>query len=77
MGIDIFNGKKLEDSLPSSHNVDVPNVTRSEWTAIAVDAEGYLTLMDLSGNTRQDLTLPNETEDDEKVAERIRECLKG
>ena len=61
-GIDIFTGKKYEDSLPTSHNVEVPNIKRTPYTAIDVDADGYLTLMDKQGGTRQDLKLPDDTE---------------
>ena len=74
-GIDIFTGKKYEDSLPTSHNVEVPNIKRTPYTAIDVDADGYLTLMDKQGSTRQDLKLPDDTEDDQKLSERIREAL--
>ena len=74
-GIDIFNGKKYADSLPTSHNVEVPNIKRTPYTAIDVDADGYLTLMDKQGTTRQDLKLPDDTEDDQKLSERIREAL--
>ena len=74
-GIDIFTGKKYEDSLPTSHNVEVPNIKRTPYTAIDVDADGYLTLMDDKGTTRQDLKLPDDTEDDQKLSERIREAL--
>ena len=74
-GIDIFTGKKYEDSLPTSHNVEVPNIKRTPYTAIDVDADGYLTLMDKQGTTRQDLKLPDDTEDDQKLSERIREAL--
>ena len=75
VGIDIFTGRKYEDSLPTSHNVMVPNIKRTEWTVISYDADGYLTLMDLSGNTRQDLKCPDETPDDAKLTERIKACL--
>ena len=74
-GIDIFNGKKYEDSVPTSHTVNVPNIKRSAFTALDVDADGYLTLMDKQGNTRQDIRMPDETDDDKKLADRIREAL--
>ena len=74
-GIDIFTGRKYEDSLPTSHNVEVPNIKRSEWTAISYDQDGYLTLMDLQGNTRQDLKCPDDTDDDNKLSEKIKAAL--
>ena len=73
-GIDIFTGKKYETNVPTSHNVEVPNIKRSQYTMIDVDADGYLTLMDKQGATRQDLKLPDDTEDDQKLSERIREA---
>jgi len=54
VGIDIFTGKKLEDICPSTHNMDVPNVIRKEYTVISFD-DGYFCLMDDSGETREDL----------------------
>jgi translation initiation factor 5A len=31
VAMDIFTGKKLEDLCPSTHNVEVPNVTRVDY----------------------------------------------
>lgn len=32
VGVDIFDQKKHEDICPSTHNMDVPLVTRKEYT---------------------------------------------
>lgn len=56
-GIDIFTGDKNNGIQGSTHNMDVPNVTRVEYTLTDID-EGYLVLMDDSGDIKEDLTLP-------------------
>jgi len=55
VGIDIFDGKKYEDMSPSTHNMEVPNVNRKEYTLIDVTEEGFLSLMDDGGDVRDDL----------------------
>merc|ERR1711976_997869 len=72
-GIDIFTGKKYEDSVPTSHNVDCPNVTKTEYTVISID-DGYVTLMDDAGEMREDLKLP-ELEDLQEVCDKLRDAL--
>lgn len=54
-GIDIFDGKKYEDMSPSTHNMIVPVVSRQEYTVVNIEDDGYLTLMDENGETREDL----------------------
>nr|AGH70144.1 eukaryotic translation initiation factor 5A [Placozoa sp. H4] len=58
VGIDIFTQKKYEDICPSTHNMDVPNVKRKDFQLVSID-EGYLSLMDDSGEIRDDLRLPD------------------
>ena len=55
----IFNNKKLEDMIPSTHGTTVPIVTRTEYTLIDISDEDYVSLMDDDGNTREDLKLPD------------------
>jgi translation initiation factor eIF-5A len=62
-GIDIFTGKKQEDSCPTSHNIYVPNVKRTEYTLIDIADDGFLSLMDEDGGTKEDLKLPADEEE--------------
>jgi len=59
VGLDIFTGKKNEDICPSTHNMDVPIVKRTDLQLIDIDTDGFCTLMDDKGETRGDLKLPD------------------
>ncbi|ODN75318.1 eukaryotic translation initiation factor 5A [Cryptococcus amylolentus CBS 6039] len=63
---DIFTGKKLEDISPSTHNMDVPNVTRREYQLLDIQDE-FLNLMDADGNSKDDVKVPD-TEVGQQIA---------
>ncbi|KAG1736211.1 initiation factor 5a [Suillus lakei] len=58
VGVDIFTDKKMEDISPSTHNMDVPNVNRTEYQLLGVD-DGFLNLMNTDGGTKDDVKLPD------------------
>lgn len=55
---DIFNGKKMEDIVPSTHGTTVPNVFKEEYSLLDISDEDYLSLMDANGEVREDLQMP-------------------
>lgn len=54
----IFNNKKLEDMIPSTHGTTVPIISRTEYSLVDIDEDDFVTLMDENGETREDLKLP-------------------
>merc|ERR1712190_468043 len=79
VAIDIFTGKKMEDLCPTSHNLEVPFVKRTEYQVLGAEAgDDHVSLLD-GDNTKDDLTLPNvakpgdpePTDDDKKLAKEI------
>lgn len=73
VAVDIFNNKKVEELVPSSHNLEVPVVTRAEYTLLDIDEDDHMSLMSENGDTREDLKLPGGHDEADKLAEQIRE----
>merc|ERR1712199_118114 len=69
---DIFTGKKCEMLESSTHNCDVPNVHRAEYTLLDIDDDGFVSLMEESGDTKDDLSLPSGTDELDKLAEDLK-----
>ena len=42
---DIFTGKKLEELVPSSHNLECPNVKRVEYQLLDIDEDDFVSAM--------------------------------
>lgn len=59
--VDIFTGKKYEDSCPSSHNIMCPNVSRTDYLLINIDDE-YAFYFD-QNDAEQQVRLPLENEE--------------
>merc|ERR1711988_2003978 len=82
VAIDIFTGKKLEDLCPTSHNLDVPFVKKTEYQVLTADEDtGEVSLLQEDGSTKDDLNLPTvvkigePTEDDVKVTNEMLKAL--
>merc|ERR1712216_331350 len=71
VALNIFTGAKQEDMQPSSHNCEVPNVGRKEYSLLDIDDEGFLSLMADDGSTKDDLKLPSGSDDSNKLADEI------
>jgi len=66
VAIDIFTNKKLEELCPSTHNMDVPNVSRTEYQFSYID-DDFLHLIASDNTEKNDVRVP-----EGEVGDRIR-----
>jgi translation initiation factor 5A len=57
VAIDIFTGKKLEELCPSTHNMNVPNVSRTEYQFSHIE-DDFLHLIRADGSEKSDVKVP-------------------
>ena len=57
VGKDIFTGKQYEDLCPSTHNMFVPEVKRTEYQLLDI-SDGYCSVLTETGETKDDLKVP-------------------
>jgi len=76
-GVDIFTGKKVNDSAPTSHNLTAPFVSTTNLTLTDVTDDGYAVLMDEGGNIREDIKLPDINSPDPELGPQIKAALEA
>ncbi|GBG29247.1 Eukaryotic translation initiation factor 5A [Hondaea fermentalgiana] len=76
-GLDIFTGAKKVDISPTSHNMTAPFVTVSSYTLLDVSEDGFCSLMDEAGETREDLKCPDSNSPDSELGDKIRAALEA
>lgn len=74
VGKDIFTNKQCEDAFPSSHNVEVPFVKKTEYQLLDIGADGFVSLLKDNGETKEDLKLPA---DEPELCAKIKEDFEG
>ena len=59
-GIDIFTAQKYECTFSTGDMVDAPVVTKTDYTLINIDEDGYMSLMNDRGEVKADLKVPED-----------------
>ncbi|KAH9908603.1 eukaryotic translation initiation factor 5A [Xylariomycetidae sp. FL2044] len=68
VAIDIFTKKKLEELCPSTHNMDVPEVRRKQYTCDYVTDDGFLHLLEADGSEKLDFKAG-----DDELSQKVRD----
>ena len=77
---DIFTGATCEELCPSTHSIDVPVVSKSDWQIQGLQDETYVLLMNEDGDMREDLQTPDQeykTDDDVQTSKLIKEYVEA
>ena len=72
IGVDIFTGKKYEDTFRSTHSIQAPFVTRKEYQLIDIANDGFLTLLNKDAATKEDVKLEDS---DGEIKKKLNELL--
>ena len=72
---DVFDEKKAEDSLPTSHNVMCVVTSKMEYDLTNLTDEGAVTVMDDKGEYREDLKIDTDSETYVKMREAFEKNL--
>jgi translation initiation factor 5A len=67
-GTDIFTGRRYETHVPTSHDIEVPFVSRTDYVLLNIDGRNTQ-LLAADGTTNEDVLMPT----DEKMLARINE----
>jgi len=59
-GIDIFTSQKHEATFGSGDMIDAPVTKKTEYTLVNIEDDGFVHLMDDSGELKEDLQLPTD-----------------
>jgi translation initiation factor 5A len=76
-GLDIFTGQKKQDIAPTSHNMEAPFVHVTNLQLVDITDEGFCSLMDEAGETRDDLRLPDDKSPDMELGPRIKKAFES
>ena len=63
----IFNDTKHDIISTSTHNVDSPNIVKSDYLLTDIDEDNFMTLMDDAGDMKEDVKLPPNEELAQKI----------
>ena len=59
IGVDIFTGKKQDDSIPAHNHCEKPLVNKDTYELVNIE-DGFALLQDQDGNYKEDVELPSE-----------------